>query len=72
MIARMSEALALEYRFRTARSGFFRRMFWIVGMRKPSVLPVPVRACATLVEVRRVEHHLRRYVLTYQCLANLG
>jgi hypothetical protein len=50
MMARISEARALEYRFLTASSGFFRRMFWIVGRRKPRVLPVPVRACATLDE----------------------
>lgn len=48
MMARMSEARAREYLFLTAKSGFFAKIFCIVGMRKPRVFPVPVRACAIL------------------------
>lgn len=48
MMARISDARAREYRFRIAKSGLCRRIFWIVGIRNPRVFPVPVRACATL------------------------
>ena len=54
MIARISEGRALESLCRVASSGLRLIMFCIVGTRNPSVLPVPVRACAMLRTIRQL------------------
>lgn len=62
-MARISEARAREYLFRTAKSGSFSRIFCMVGIRKPRVFPVPVRACAILDTVSLHSQSVGRYYL---------
>jgi hypothetical protein len=54
-MARILSAFArLKPRGLSARDGSCSRIRWTTGTRKPSVLPVPVRACAMLGLIRRV------------------